>query len=118
MQDLIPTLTISSVDNLDESATFTIQVKDAAGNNLAQRFSVNAWVSSSEYGGPAAETSWTTDTGTLIHAFAANAHYSIISDANGVVEVTIAVNSAPESVWLMAEFDGRIYTGIQAVTSP
>ncbi len=115
VQDLIPTITITSVDEEDGTATVTIQVKDAAGNNLAERFLVRTWLGGAEYGAPMAQTDFSVDIGTEIREIYATADYEVMSDATGRVVMRVEAN--PDGTYyVMAEVDGRICSGSVAIT--
>ena len=114
VQDLIPTITLEGIDNTDGTGEMSIQVTDAAGNALAQRFRVRTWLSTSAYGAPVAQTDFSLATGTQLREITANADYEVISDATGLVEMWIV--AADGTYYVMAEVDGRIYSGSVAIT--
>lgn len=117
VQDLVPYLTVTGADDTDGTGTATIQVKDAAGNNLAQRFRVRTWISTADFGAPVARTDFSVTTGTQLREITANADYEVISDATGLVVMNIDEGGAG-TVYVMAEINGRIYSsGAIAITS-
>ena len=115
VQDLMPYLALSGTDDADGTGTMDIQAKDAAGNNLAQRFRVRTWLSTSDYGAPAADTDFSVTTGTQLRELTADADYEAISDATGKVTMNIDL-AADGTAYVMAEIDGRIYSGSIAIT--
>jgi len=116
LQDLIPYLTVSVVDATGNAGTCTIQVKDAAGNNLAERFLIRTWIADAEYSEPDPQTDYSVSTGELMRELEADADYEVISDASGTVVMDIATSGA-KTVYCMAEILGRIYTGTADITT-
>jgi len=115
VQDLIPTITLTGTNDADGTGTMAIQVKDADGSNLAQRFRVRCWLSTGDFGAPVADTDFSVITGTELREITANADYEVISDATGLAEMNIDVASNG-TYYVMAEVDGRIYSGSVAIT--
>jgi len=114
VQDLIPTITLEGIDNTDGTGEMSIQVTDAAGNALAQRFRVRTWLSTSAYGAPVAQTDFSLATGTQLREITANADYEAISDATGLVEMWIV--AADGTYYVMAEIDGVLYSEPVTIT--
>jgi len=108
LQDLMPELAMLGTDNADGTGSMAIQARDAAGNNLAQRFRVRCWLSTSEYGAPVADNDFSVHTGTQLAEVLADADYEVISDAAGLMEMDIDA-AANGTYYVMAEVDGRIY---------
>ncbi len=118
LQDVIPCLTITGANDGDGTGSATIQVKDAAGNNLAQRFRVRTWIADAEYSEPDPQTDFSVTTGEQMRELEANADYEAISDATGLVIMNIDAGGA-KTVYVMAEIDGRIYSsGAINITTP
>ena len=114
-QDLMPQLPLTGADDTDGTGTMAIQVKDAAGNTLAGRFCVRTWISTSDYGPAVADTDYSVTTGTELQEIVANADYEVISDATG--SVTMNIDTADDGTYyVMAEVDGRIYSGSVTIT--
>jgi len=113
--DLIPTITVTGEDLGNGTGGATIQVKDAAGNNLAQIFRVRTWLSTSDFGAPVADTDFSVATGTELREIVANADYEVISNVGGTAAMTIDT-VADGTYYVMAEIDGRIYSGSVAIT--
>ncbi len=113
--DLMPQLALTGTDDADGTGSMAIQVKDAAGNDLAGRFRVRCWLSTSDCGVPAAEFDFSVNTGTLLREIAANADYEVISDATGLAEMNISV-AADGAYYVMAEVDGRVFSGSVTIT--
>ena len=109
LQDVIPYLTLTGTDDEDKTGTCAIQVKDAAGNDLAQRFLVHTWIANAEYSEPDPQTGFSVLTGEQQWQFEALADFLVISDATGLVDMNIIV-AAAASVYVMAEIDGRIWS--------
>lgn len=110
--DYTPYLTLTGADDGDGTGNCSIQVKDYAGNNLAQRFKIRAWIAVTEFAVPAAQTAFTLTTGTAMgNNDSANEDYEVVSDASGVVAFDFTPAAAPAcSVYVMAEIDGRIWS--------
>lgn len=114
MADLMPNILVTGADDADGTGTATIQVRDAGNNNLAQRFRVRAWISTSDFGAPVAATDFSVTTGTELDEKTADADYEVIGDATGAVVMNID-NGGAGSVYVMAEIDGRIYSSGEIV---
>ncbi len=113
MQDLMPNLNITAAAEAADKRTITVQTRDAADNNLAERVLVRVWVGTSDYAAPSATgNTVAVETGTTYETETANAAYKIISDADGKVEIGITISGAATR-YVMAEIDGRIYSSGQ-----
>lgn len=86
----------------------TVQLTDAAGNNLADRAAVRVWVSASDFGGPSS-TGHTVAlvTGTSLTTILSNADYRLLTDATGAIELDVTAAGAG-SLYVMAEVGGRV----------
>jgi len=115
VQDVIPYLAPAGTDDGDGTGYMDIQAKDAAGNNLAQRFLVRTWIADAEYSQPDAQTDFSVTTGQQMRELEADADYEVISDATGLVRMNIDT-ATDKTVYVMAEIAGRIYTGSVAIT--
>jgi len=115
VQDLMPNLNLTGQNDGDGTGTMTIQARDAANNNLAERFRVRAWIADAQWSEPDAQTDFSVTTGEQLRELEANADYEVISDANGTVVMNIDT-AADKTVYVMAEIDGRICTGSVAIT--
>jgi hypothetical protein len=114
VQDLIATASVAGVDNTNGTGTFTVQVKDAAGNALAQYSLVRAWRSATAYGAAAAATGFVSATGTTTNTVTANADLEVITASDGSCTFTVTDNGAHH---VNVEVNGRIYTGTVTVTT-
>jgi len=115
LQDVIPSLTLTGTNDGDGTGTMDIQAKDAAGNNLAQRFLVRTWIANAEFSEPDAQTDFSVTTGEEMVEVEADADYEVICDTTGKITMNIDT-AADKTVYVMAEIDGRIYTGSVAIT--
>lgn len=115
VRELMPTLALTGADDADGTGTMTIQVRDAAGANLAGRFRIRAWIADAEYSAPDAQTDFSVTTGEALGEITADADYDVITNATGaaVMNIDTATN---KTVYVMAELDGRITTGSVAIT--
>lgn len=115
LQDRIPTITLSGTDDGDGTGYMELQVKDSGGNSLAQRFLIRVWIADAEYSEPDAQTDFSVTTGEEMRELEADADYEVISDAAGYVKMNIDT-VGDTTVYVMAEIDGRIYTGSVTIT--
>lgn len=107
-QDLIYThsLTSNTPKVSPADITFTLQVKDAAGNSLAGRFLVRVRIGTADFGAPAAGFTFTALTaGTLIQAVTANQDYWWETDATGLI--TFTGNAAAGTLFAMATLNSK-----------
>lgn len=112
VQDLMPTLTITASAESSHTRTITIQAKDVAGNNLAERCAINYWVSTTAYGAPTAtgtDTFSAPSAGGILRVHAAKADYVVQTDATGKYVFDLTHSDAGSSRYVMAEIDGKIY---------
>jgi len=117
LQDAIPLVTITTHDDEDGTGWAEVEFKDAAGNNLAGRFLARIWIADAEYSEPDAQTGFSVTTGDVLRQIEANADYEVISDAGTPSTITMNIDTAADkTVYVMVEFDGRIYTGSVAIT--
>jgi len=115
-QDFGTTLSLSAADDEDGTGTVTIQVQDAAGNDLAGRFLVHCWTDDTDFGAPTALTGFAPTTGTTISAYTANADLAVLTDANGRIVLDCNKGSAG-TIYVMAELGGRASSVELAITS-
>lgn len=109
VQDLIYTHTFTSNTPKvsPNDITFTLQVKDAAGNALAGRFMLRVRMGTADYGAPAAGFVFTALTaGTLIQAVTANQDYWWETDATGLITFT-GNKAAAGTLYLMATLNSK-----------
>lgn len=116
LQDMIPNIVITGTDDEDGTGYATLDIEDAAGNALSQRFLVRVWVADAEFSEPDAQTGFTVDTGELMKAIEANADLEVISDEFGQIIMDINTGGA-KTVYVMAELDGRVYSGTVTITA-
>jgi len=110
VQDLLPNLGITAGQESGDKRTVTIQARDAAYNNLAQRFRVRVWIATSDFGPPSATgNTVAVSTGTQLRELTANADYEIIGDAGGAAAIDLTISGAA-SRYILAEVDGRIHS--------
>lgn len=114
VQDLMPNLNITVGDEDGANKrTITIDPRDAAGSDIAERFLIRVWISIADYSTPsAAGNTVAVEAGTVYETETANAAYKIIStpviDGNNIqIGITIA---GAATRYIMAEIDGRIYS--------
>ena len=110
VQDLLPNLNITAGAESADKRTVTLQARDAADNDLAERFRIRVWIATSDFGAPsAAGNTVAVETGTQLRQITADADYEIISDATGKAEIGVTISGAA-SRYVMAEIDGRVHS--------
>jgi len=119
VQDQVAYLTVVGADAASAgTGTATIQVKDAAGNDLDEQVLVRTWVGQADDFGADALTDYSVSTGVEKQEVTTNAEYMAISDTNGVVVMAIDAGGA-DSVWVWAAIGGRIAaSGEVVLTAP
>ena len=102
------TLTVTASNDHDGSGQVQIQVKDASAVALADRFVVEAWVATSQWGAPGSIGTFAPTTGTTIQSVSANAHLRILTDATGAI--VLNVNPGSGGTWyVMVMVDGKVF---------
>jgi len=115
--DLVPQVNVSAGSQAGQQKTVTLQVQDADGNSLAQRFAVQFWIDDADFGAPDATGNAVANVATQLQQIVANAHYTAISNASGAVTFDLTV-AAGGTRYVMAEVDGRIYSASVEITAP
>jgi hypothetical protein len=113
----MPNILLTGTDDGDGTGTMAIQVRDAANNNLAQRFLVRIWIADAEFSEPDPQTDFSVLAGEQMRELEADADYEVITDANGAANMNIDAGGA-KTVYVMAEIDGRIYRAQLNITVP
>jgi hypothetical protein len=109
LRDAIPGLTITGADDGDGTGSASIQAKDAAGDDLAERLKIHVWIADAEFSEPDAQTDFSVSAGEQLYETEADADYTVISDSNGTVNMNIDAGGA-KTVYVMAEVGGRVYS--------
>jgi len=112
----LPFLNMTAVNDADGTGTMSIQTVDPfTGDPLAIRCRVRCWISTTDYGAPAAQTDFSVTTGTQLREIAADADYEVISDATGlaVMNIDTATN---DTFYVMAEINGALYSQPVTIT--
>jgi len=110
-------LEIAAVDGEDGTADVSIQAKSADGTDYAENVYTRVWLGTAENFTAVAITDLAVNTGTVKEIVAAEAENILISDATGLIELTLDNNSAG-SLYLWAEISGNIYaSGAIVITS-
>lgn len=120
IQDRMPYLAFTGVDDADGTGSMAIQVKDAVGNNLSDRFLLNVWIADADFSEPDAQTGFTVDgaNGELKEAVEANADLMVITTAAGYAKLDIDAGGA-KTVYVMATTNGqRIMSEELEITNP
>lgn len=116
----LPTVELTVDAESGDDIEVTVQVKDAAGGDLATRALVRVWVGDATYGGEAAaapDGGLNVQTGTLIETITADKQLVVLTDAGGTAVVRIT-QSGDKTFYLMAELDGLVKaSGAIAFTS-
>lgn len=116
VQDMIPYVAISLADGANGSATATVQIKDAGGNNLAQVCLVRFMVSTAEYGVAAANvTQLEASAGAILNETTTDIDAWVQTDATGLATLVVT-NSANETIYTRASIGGKFVSTSVAVT--
>lgn len=113
-KDLVyPKQTVSGTNSNRTILNDVVKFDDAAGTNT--RFVVHYWLSSAQFGAPAAPAgtqTYTVTKGTSLIAFSAGALNTAITDANGDFELNISNTHTATQVthWLNIEVQGIVYS--------
>ena len=108
LQDRLPYLAFTGVDDGDDTGSMAIQVKDAGGNNLSDRFLLNVWIADADMSEPDPQTGFTVDgaNGELKETIEANADLMVITTAAGYCKLDIDAGGA-KTVYVMATTNGQ-----------
>jgi len=119
LADRIGYITVTGADLASAgTGTVTIQLKDAAGSDLAAAALVRTWIGTADDYGPDALTDYSVSTGTSKEEVTANAEYLAITDASGTIVMAVD-NGGAGSVYAWAEVGGRIVaSGEIVLTAP
>jgi hypothetical protein len=111
------TVTVANTITPDGVAHITVQAKNAAGGNVAARVPVEVFLSATSYGAPTAlgTLNQTLVAGTLIKVDTADAAFSAITDANGLLSFTYA-RTPDGDLYAMAQLAGISAVGHAAIT--
>jgi hypothetical protein len=89
----------------------TIQVRDFAGNNLAERREITVILTDTQYGAETAtapDTGVTIDTGTVRKELTAGKQWRLLTDASGVAQLTISHAAGAATWYVEAALNGRV----------
>lgn len=119
LADRIAYITVTGADLASAgTGTITIQLKDAAGSDLAAAAIVRTWIGTADDYGPDALTDYSVSTGTSKEEVTANAEYLAITDASGTIVMAVD-NGGAGTVYAWAEVGGRIVaSGAVVLTAP
>lgn len=107
-------LEIAAVDGTDGTAAVSIQAKSADGTDYAENVYTRVWLGTSDNFTAVAITDLAVSTGTVKEIVTAEAENILISDATGLIELTLDNNGAG-SLYLWAEISGNIYASGEIV---
>ena len=111
----LPKLTMTDQNNSNGTGQMTIQVQDANGTSLENRYFMRVWVSTADMAAAVASTAFTVSTGAAIQTITANADIVVLSTAAGLVVMAITVTGGGTR-YVMAEIGGRVYSKRVIVT--
>jgi len=119
LADRIAYITVTGADlATNGTGTITIQLKDAAGSDLAAAAVVRTWIGTADDYGVDALTDYSVSTGTSKEEVTANGEYLAITDGSGTIVMAVD-NGGAGSVYAWAEVGGRIVaSGEVALTAP
>jgi len=101
-------LEISAEDGADGTAAVSIQAKSADGTDYAEHVCTRVWLGTADDFGAVAITGLTVGTGTVKENVTDKAEYILISDATGLIGLTLN-NGGAGTLYLWAEISGNIY---------
>jgi len=107
-------LEIVAEDGADGTADVSIQAKSADGTDYAEHVCTRVWLGTSDNFTAVAITGLTVSTGTVKENVTDKAEYILISDATGLIELTLD-NDVAGSLYLWAEISGNIYASGEIV---
>ncbi len=107
VQDRIAYVSAAAVDGEDGTATLTLQLKDAGGNNLAEHARLRVWVGTANDLGVDAITGISATTGTVVDEHTVNGDYNVLTDENGAAVLTLD-NGGAGTIYAWVELNGRI----------
>jgi hypothetical protein len=101
--------------------TVTVQLKDAAGNNLSRKSRVDVWLSATAGGTPVGvdTTGLTTTftTGVVALTKLAELDFDIITAATGALVAVLTDAAGATTRYVNVQVDGKVYSS-KAITSP
>jgi hypothetical protein len=108
LRSAVPSVAISAGDESGDTRTVTMQLTDAAGDDLAARAKLRVWLAETEFAPPSATGNALAVTGgTVLRELTANADYELLTAADGSAGIDVTVTGAA-SRYVMAEVDGRV----------
>jgi len=119
LADRIGYITVTGADAATNgTGTVTIQLKDAAGSDLAAAAVCRTWIGTADDYGVDALTDYSVSTGTQKEEVTANGEYLAITDASGTIVMAVD-NGGAGTVYAWAEVGGRIVaSGAIVLTAP
>jgi hypothetical protein len=112
----VPHLSVIVTDATGLLGTADIYVSKPPGSaQIGERFLIHTWIADADMSEPDAQTDYSVASGEQMYQHEANADYTVISEASGNTQMDIEV-AAEKTVYVMAEIDGRIYSGSAAIT--
>lgn len=100
-------LDISYDDKEDGTAEASIQITNAAGENVDEAMVVHMWISETELGAVHAITGITVDTGQTLTEVASDGELSVVSNSAGLIELTLDEDGAG-TIFLNADIGGHV----------
>ena len=101
-------LEISAEDGADGTADVSIQAKSADGTDYAEHVCTRVWLGTTDDFGAVAINGLTVSPGTVKETVTLNAEYILISNAAGMIGLTLDKGAAG-TLYLWAEISGNIY---------
>jgi hypothetical protein len=119
LQDLVPYLAVSAAAENTNNVDVTLQVKDAAGNNLAEEHLIEFWLADTATGwelGTAPDGGISVTTGVAADVATAGKRIRLITDTNGTAVVR-ATESGAKTAYARARIAGKVTTATCTWTS-
>jgi len=115
---LTPLASVTGVNNGDGLGMFTIQIVDALGNPIADKYFISLWTSNGDKGEPypyALGFDGVGGYGTVIREITPEVEYEMITSSSGMVKRAIAVAS-DGTYWVTVKIGGLLCSGSVMVT--
>ena len=116
LQDDLLTAVVTVTDAGSNTGTFSLQVKDAAGNNVATCIPMKVWVTDADGGIPDSNhgTVIAATTGTIATGIAGDYLWEMYTDVNGILAGNLAGGGV---LFVAVTFGGRVFSDSAEITS-
>jgi copper(I)-binding protein len=112
VQDMVPYLTVSAAAESSDNVDVTLQVKDAAGNNLAEEHLIEFWLADTATGwelGTAPSGGVSVTTGVAADVATAGKRIRLVTDTNGTAVIR-ATEAGTKTAYARARLGSKVVT--------